>query len=262
MELARFQKLGFSKNEVMVYLHLAEHGNCSAQALARALHLPRSTIYSVLESLERQRLVRLKKTARATSFVAADPRVLVDLMTQQESELKEKKALAESIAAELLPLLGRRSYELPKLEFVEGHAKLETFLYDNLGRWRDSILRHDKSTWGYQDHTFVEQFGVWLKHAVRVLHVEAGIRGSILSNRSSVELKLRGKIPRREVRLLAKGVHFESSTWVMGDYVVIIMTRRSPVYAFQIHEPLLAANLRLLFQELYASGKSVEKTED
>ena len=256
MDLDRFQKLGFSKNEVLVYLQLAEHGRCGAQRLAKQLRLARSTVYSVLDALERQKLVVKVPIARKTLYYIGNPKGLSDLIADEESRLIERKNLAAELVAEIAPLVRHGGYEMPKVEFFEGHKKVEKFLNDQLLKWRDSILRYDKSTWGYQDHSSVEQFKAWFKRAWQVLHVDAGIDGRILSNHSSVEKILKGKIQRREVRTLASAVNFESTIWVMGDYVIVIMTRRTPVYAFQIHEPLLASSLRVLFKILYnlASG--------
>jgi hypothetical protein len=92
--------------------------------------------------------------------------------------------------------------------------------------------------------------------AWRVLHVEAHIAGRILSHSSSTERQLKSRIPLREVRYLPGHYQFESSTWVMGDYVVVIMTRTEPFYALQIREPALANNLRTVFRILYESSAS------
>lgn len=255
MDFNQFQKLGFSNNEVLVYLFLVENGENSAHTLAKQLHLPRSTVYSVLDALEIRQLVGKKNRKRATHYVAHNPAALTDSIEKKQKQLREQHSIAKSLIDEISPLIKHPSYELPKVEFFEGATKVERFLFDNLERWRDSILRHDESTWGYQDHTLIEQFPKWFKRAWQVLHIDAGITGKILSNRSSIEKSLRGKISKREVRVLGKNLSFESSTWVMGDYVVVAMTRRAPMYAFQIHEPLLAANLRLLFQNLYENAQ-------
>ncbi len=116
------------------------------------------------------------------------------------------------------------------------------------------------STWGFQDHAFVSHFRSWLKEAWKLIHEKAGIPGKILSNQSDIERSLRGKIPRREVRVLGDEFNFQSSFWVMGDYVVLIMTRESPMYAFQIHDALLAGSLRLIFRHLYDQAQEITPT--
>lgn len=59
------------------------------------------------------------------------------------------------------------------------------------------------------------------------------------------------------MRVLGDEISFESSFWVMGDFVVLIMTRERPIYAIQIYDALLAANLRLIFQLLYKNAQVI-----
>jgi hypothetical protein len=44
----------------------------------------------------------------------------------------------------------------------------------------------------------------------------------------------------------------------MGDYVVLIQMRKEPIYASQFHDPLLAANLRMVFNQLYEQAEAIE----
>ena len=219
--------------------------------------MARSTVYSVLDTLRNKGLAVSAERGKTTTFSVASAETLLAALSAEERQMQAKRTAVEVVAQELSKLAAQDTQELPRFKYVVGRKKLEAFLYENLPRWRESILRHDRSTWGYQDHTFVEQFEEWLAHAWKVLHVDAGIKGSILSNRSSVEKRLRGRVPKREVRFLGSNLQFESTTWVMGDYVIIIVTRKSPMYAVQIFEPALATNQRVLFQQLYREAKGV-----
>ncbi|MCB0332359.1 MAG: hypothetical protein KDD55_02600, partial [Bdellovibrionales bacterium] len=91
-----------------------------------------------------------------------------------------------------------------------------------------------------------------------VLHQEAKIQGQILSNISETESKLSGQIPRREVRVLDPSIEFSSSIWIMGDFIIMIMTRNEPYYAFQLHDSVFAGNLREVFQHLYSRGQIID----
>ena len=59
------------------------------------------------------------------------------------------------------------------------------------------------------------------------------------------------KIPRRVHRTLSTSIDFKSTIWIHGHYVVQIMSRQRPNYCFQIQDPLLAENMRLIFTMLY-----------
>ena len=245
------EELGLSAFESKVYLDLIHAGLMSAQEISRRLSAPRSSVYTALESLIRRKLVTTDSARRALRYRAESPTALATAVEEQRALLDQKERAIVKLTRELHPLLADRVHSESRIDFAEGRLKVERFLFDNLERWRDSIIRIDRSTWGFQDHSFVEEYSKWIKAAWRILHVEAQIAGRILSNSSSTERKLKGRIPGREVRILPGHYQFSSTTWVMGDYVVVIMTRTEPFYALQIREPVLAANLRTVFKILY-----------
>ncbi len=43
--------------------------------------------------------------------------------------------------------------------------------------------------------------------------------------------------------------------WINGEYVVVIVTRTHPHYLFEIHDKLLAGNLREVFGRLWGDAK-------
>lgn len=258
MDINAFQELGFTINEAKIYIHIIEHGYGKPYLLATKFNLPRSTVYSALESLEKKNLIRSEKNKSTTTFYPNRPEMLQELFAIEEQRLKRKKTLSAEITKELKSILKLDNFSAPKIEFHQGQLDVEKFLFNNLEIWRDSILTNDSSTWGYQDHSFVELYKRWIKECWKVLHVEAKIPGRILSNSADIERQLKGKVPRREVRVLNPKVSFESSFWVMGEFVILIMTRKNPIYAIQIHDSLLAKNLREVFKFLYNSGKQLE----
>lgn len=256
MDFAQFEQLGFTSNETRVYLFLAERGRLPAQMIAKSCRMPRSTVYSVLDSLESRGLLRREKIKGATVFRLRDPEAIIDWLEDDAKKNRIRQAAAKRVISDLRQFFRSAPAYVPKLEFVEGKTKVAKFLDENLLRWADSIMQTDRSTWGYQDHTFVEMFQPWIQKAWKTLHEERGVAGRILSNRSEVESKLKGKIANREVRFLGNEFNFESSTWIMGEYVIVIMSRKAPIYAFQLHDGLLANNLRLVFRHLYNQAQS------
>jgi len=96
---------------------------------------------------------------------------------------------------------------------------------------------------------FVETYRDWLDYYWGSMHADEKIR--LLSNRSVTERKLKNRVQRREIRVLPKQYHFSSTIWVLGDYIVSIMTRQKPHYAFLLQDAVFAANQRLLFQLMW-----------
>jgi hypothetical protein len=44
---------------------------------------------------------------------------------------------------------------------------------------------------------------------------------------------------------------FTASTWINGDYLVLIQTQKKPFYLVQIYDKLMAYNMREIFKTLW-----------
>ena len=61
------EQLGFTKNEARLYLAVAEAGKANAQLIAKKVGLPRTTAYSVLDSLLKKGVVTTEQK-KSTTF--------------------------------------------------------------------------------------------------------------------------------------------------------------------------------------------------
>ena len=101
----------------------------------------------------------------------------------------------------------------------------------------------------YQDHHFVETYREWLDYYWNSM--DRNERIWLLSNRSPTERRLKNRVACRLIRALPLKYQFSSTVWVLGEYVVTIMTRQEPHYASQLQDSVFAANQRLTFQLLW-----------
>ena len=250
-----FSQLGFTENEVATYLLLLGQGRLTSHMIATRLRLPRSTTYSILDSLESRELVSRERARGTTFFSANNPQHLNDRLVEKKRALENETRLTSDLIASLMPIFKGGPTKAPRVEYYEGRAKVEQFLYTNMNLWLESMLMVDSTSWGFQDHTFVENYYDWITESFKSFHVEAGIKGRLLTNDAIIEKKLKGKIPRRAHRTLGTSIDFKSTIWINGHYVVQIMSRQKPNYCFQIQDPLLAENMRLIFTLLYEQAK-------
>ena len=250
-----FATLGISKTEATLYLALADAGKAPASVLARNLGLPRSTVYTGLESLVKRGLVIKEELAEAALYSANSVASVKEMVEQEKLQLNQSIATKEAAANELLPLLEvhfkGRNYSIPQLEFFEGRSGIERMLNQYESIWQESIAKYDFTWWGYQDHQFVETYRKWLDRYWAMM--KEGEKICLLSNASKTEAKLRSAMPNRTVKIPAADTEFSSTIWVLGDYVVTIMTRQQPHYAFQLKDAVFAANQRMVFQMLWQS---------
>ena len=249
-----FSNLEISANEAKLYQTLAELGKAPASLLAKRLSLPRSTVYTALGSLHARGLVAVEQTQELAYYVANQPEALLRMVEEEKKAATKKIEIKENSAKELMPFLEplfkNSNFSVPKLQFFEGTANVRSMLCDYSQEWQRSISKFDYTWWGYQDHHFVETYRDWLDQYWAAMHPEEKIM--LLSNPSETERKLKKKINRRTIKVMPGKKYFSSTIWVLGDYIVTIMTRQQPHYAVQLMDPVFASNQRLLFQMLWS----------
>lgn len=245
--------LGLNANERKALISLAEIGKASATSIAKRVKLPRSTAYFALENLARRGLVKVQRAGKASWYIAEEAAALSGMVDAEarawEEEFETRKTAALEAQKLLEPLLRRENFSVPHLQFFEGREGVEKMLRENCEEWQKSICFFDKTWWGYQDHQFVEGYRKWLNHYWS--RMVPGERILLLSNESATEKNLEGRIARRQIKMLPRESQFSSTVWVLGDYIVSIMTRQKPHYAFQLKDAVFASNQRKTFQLIW-----------
>lgn len=64
---------------------------------------------------------------------------------------------------------------------------------------------------------------------------------------------LKKKFPRREIRFWEASEDFTATTWILGNYVVMIVAQEHPHYLVEIHDAVLSRNLREVFKGIWKS---------
>jgi sugar-specific transcriptional regulator TrmB len=103
------EQLGFSPNEIKVYLALNDHGSTKAGKVARLAKIERSSCYNSLKSLAEKGLASYVLVGKIKWFQAAGPTRLLEYVKEQEEGVKE-----------ILPQLQQRH----KAAKIEGQVRL------------------------------------------------------------------------------------------------------------------------------------------
>ncbi|MBX7137577.1 MAG: helix-turn-helix domain-containing protein [Oligoflexia bacterium] len=253
-----FATLGFADRERDVFQKLSEVAGASPNELARILSIPRASVYSALAALEKRGLVYTEKQRKGVRYLPQNPAALITMVEREQAAAMQAHAArviaAEQLAALLKPIAENPQQPHPRVAVFEGQASVEQMLIDRLSSWRASFRQYDSTWWGYQDHDLIEKYGRWFR--IAAAQHQAPEQVKLLSNQSPTEKLLKGRIGRREMRLVPPQMAFSSTIWVLGDYLITILTRQEPHHAFEIWNPALAQNLRTVFQMLWQlSGK-------
>jgi len=83
------ENLGFSPNEIKVYLALNDHGSSKAGKVAKIAKIDRSSCYNTLKCLIEKGLVGYVSIGQVKWFQSAGPKKLLQFIKEQEEDIKE-----------------------------------------------------------------------------------------------------------------------------------------------------------------------------
>ena len=118
------KNVGFKDKKARVYRACLELGQANAQEIAKKAEVERTSVYALLDSLEKEGLLSITLKKKTEYFIPASPQKLVELL-QEKAELMEK----------YLPLfvsLYKSSDVRPRIRFYEDRESIKEILKDTL----------------------------------------------------------------------------------------------------------------------------------
>lgn len=152
MDQNLLQKLGMTKKEVKLYLKLLELGHSPAHSLAKRIEEPRTTTYSLLQSLENKGFVSFITKSGIKYFIPADPSLLINHHFENAKQLK-------AILPQLLAI-NNKSGQKPKITFYEGLEGIKQIaeqLLEVPGSVRESFMGLDPATIHPEMKKYIEE---------------------------------------------------------------------------------------------------------
>jgi DNA-binding MarR family transcriptional regulator len=241
--------LGLNDKEIRVYNAVLKEPGLSPALLAQRVGINRTTVYSIARSLAEKGLLTDDLTRRPRAFSPTTTTDIKNLIAEEKNHSAEREKLLREFSEELAQNTAAKSYPVPKIRFIE-EEKIEKFLYQETPMWLTALENlNDPVWWGFQDHTIAAAFKEWIdwqwKEAPETISLK------LLTNHSEIEERLAGRYPRRTMRFWKDSQGFMSTTWVVEDYVVVLNTRQHPFYVYEIHDALLAQDLRELLKNIW-----------
>ncbi len=242
------KQLGFGDKEILVYLTLLQHGKLTPSSLAKISRLNRTTVYSTAKELASKGVIAEDLGNKTLFLIAKPPSDLNILVQKEEKQLEEKRAIIKNAVQELQSISQATVYTLPKIVSV-AQDEVENHLYQATPKWDESLLKYDGCWWGYHDHTFVNSYEKWIDW-----YWETGSNPKtiikLLSNETAEKVKSK-KFSRRQIQFWEASHNFKTTTWVLGDYVVMIVSNQHPHYLVEIHDAVLAHDQREIFKGIW-----------
>lgn len=83
------ENMGFSPNEIKVYLALNDHGSSKAGDVAKIAGMDRSSCYNAIKTLQEKGLVSYVMIGKIKWFQATGPKRLLEYLKEQEDDLQK-----------------------------------------------------------------------------------------------------------------------------------------------------------------------------
>ncbi len=249
-------KIGLNDKEITLYLILLERGKIKPSELARISKINRATTYSILNNLVSKGIIAADESGRTTLFSPLPPESLRNMTRDARREVEEKEALLSDAIEDLKLLQSTHEYPVPKMRLVE-ESDLEKYLYDNTTKWQDAIIAGDGVWWGFQDKKFAEKYQKWIDFTwTTTRSTQQNYKPKVFTNTSETELELRDKYAKlgRDAKVILD-IKFTANMWVCGDYTVMIAVDQKPAYLIEIHDTMIAHNIKSIFKKLWDTTK-------
>lgn len=245
------KQLGLNDKEITVYLTVLQQGKVTPADLAKLTGINRTTVYSIAKMLIQQGIITEDLGSPQRYLVALPPVDLARLVQNEERKLAEKKKIVTQAIEELQQFTKKTQYSIPKIVFI-AQEQLEDYLYKRTPEWnRSSAETANTICWGFQDTSFVVHYEDWIDWSWKVGNPK-NLVWRLITNQADIEQAMKKKeYERRNIKFWDASTTFTATTWVCGDYLIMIMTSQRPHYLVEIHDAVLAHNMRELFKGIW-----------
>lgn len=246
-------KLGFNKNEALIYITIYKAGQITPHNVSISTGINRTTVYANAKSLIKKGFITEDIAGNNRKYFVAKPPVFIaKYFEKNKKEVDEKVDLAKKVIESLQKEEKSKYYSLPKIRFIPEH-QIKDFLFDQTLYWEASMKRvKDYTWWGFQDVDFPDKYSEWIdwywKRADSVFNLK--LISSHSDNKNFLDLLERHK-ERRLLMPWTEKADFSSTLWVHGEYIVMLVLKQKPNYLIEIHDKLLSENLRELFKKIW-----------
>ena len=243
------KKLDFNEKEIQIYLAVLGNGKITPSAVSKLTKINRTTVYSTTKELIKKGIIKEDLGGSVRSFVALPPKNLENLWEKEQKKLEEKKIDVMQAIRELGAFTQDTKYSVPKIVFVEEEG-IEDHLYKQASVWNQSLKHRGVEYWGFQDSSFVNHYEKWIDWYWTKEPSSDKIMLKLLSTEEAEQVKST-KYDNRQIRFWDKAKDITATTWVMGDYVTMIVTNKKPHYLVEIVDEHLAHNMRQMFKGIW-----------
>ena len=245
----KLQQLGFNKTEIEVYVYVLSQGRVTPAMVSKDTGIKRPTVYAAATELIK-RGVMTEDLAGNSKYLVASPKDLEQLIITEKQQVLKNEAIVESLLPELKELSRSARTPIPNIQYIR-ESELKEFFYKQNPVWNQSMIdTGETSWWGYNSrdltsHKFVRD---WIDHSWRTAPKQIDLHLFSPEHEGEKEIQKKG-YERRHIKYWDE--EHDASQWVLGDYIIMVVTKQKPQYVIQIKDKLMAESLRRTYRKLW-----------
>lgn len=131
-------QIGLSDKEAKVYLTLLQIGTNAVNLVAKKSGLGRTTVYSVLETLDKKGFVNFFDKNGVHYYTAERPEMILSIFDKEERELNIRRNKFRHLMPEFLSLISSNR-QMPKVKYFDGIDGIKKIYEDTLQTGEDKF---------------------------------------------------------------------------------------------------------------------------
>lgn len=240
---------GLDTREAEVYLVLLSKGSLTPLVLSRETGINRTTLYRILENLEKLGLVKEVLGYKSTSYEASSGQNLANLISQKEIELNKLQKDFPTILAHLQSLPVEITGPT-KILYYHGISGLRQLLWNTLSAQKQVV------GFGYGDWN--KGIGKVYAERLRQLYVERQIVGREILNEGQIDKSLSFTQNKEYLnhyyvhRIMSRRkLEINHDTYIYNDVFAFYHTYEGELFGVEIHNGEIAKTQRQIFNILW-----------
>lgn len=245
MELTDFIKLGFNRNEAIVYISLIKFGKAGAHQLIQDTKFHKNIVYDNLEKLIDKGLVAFVIEDGRKIFSIAAPKILSSYFEEQEKEVDEKIKLAKELEKEIVA----KTKEVPEKQeaiIYRGVKAVKSFYNETLTKGDYFVFGAPKESIDILGEAFWENYS--LKRTKNKIKVYMIFNPSI----KYLGEKLKNKYTK--IRYFDKDFEPKTETHIQDGIVAIFVWVKEPLI-FRINNKIVADSYKKHFDAMWKASQ-------
>lgn len=243
----KLKNIWFTDKEIEIYLTINKYKHILPATISYLTKINRTTVYSILKILIDKNLVSEEIKDWKKEIICLPIENFNNIIYKQKIQLTKEEKIVSDIISDLQDSEDKKLY-IPQVKTIS-HENIESYLYNNFQKWNKSTLEYDNNWWWLQDTLFPYKYIDWIDHVWRESPKEINLK--LFSDNSEVEESIWDKFERRQIIFSENINNFDWTIWIIWDYIINVYLREKPYYMNEMYNPILAKNMRNVFQVLW-----------